>query len=186
MDMRMGIDRKRLLLGTFLVVFGLAATVRWWGRLFFPLPYQNLVTIYAGQRSLDPLFVQAMIREESSFNPGAVSRRGALGLMQIMPETGAWIARQLDEEFTPARLFAPVDNIRFGTWYLAALRTEFHGDLVKTLVAYNAGSRRVHSWLADGTWDGRLGNLGDLPYAETRRYVIKILRSYRAYRFLYG
>jgi len=144
-----------------------------------------LVVTYAGQQSLDPLFVQAMIREESSFNPAAVSQRGALGLMQIMPETGAWIAGQLGEEFTPARLFTPADNIRFGTWYLAALRAEFGGDLIKTVVAYNAGSHRVRSWLADGTWNGGLTGLERLPYGETRRYVIKIMRSYRAYRFLY-
>ncbi len=183
--MRMSRARKRWFLGAFLAVFGLAATARWWGRLFFPLPYQKLVAAHARLQSLDPLLVQAMIREESSFNPSAVSRRGALGLMQIMPETGAWIAGQLGEEFNPARLFTPADNIRFGTWYLAALRAEFGGDLVKTLVAYNAGSHRVQYWLATGAWDGRLGTLDRLPFPETRQYVMKIMRSYRIYRFLY-
>ncbi|MGQ9778316.1 MAG: lytic transglycosylase domain-containing protein [Bacillota bacterium] len=109
------------------VLFFLAFSVRWWGRLFFPLPYFDLVAAHARGYGLDPLLVEALIREESSFDPAAVSRRGALGLMQIMPETGLWIAAQLGEELTPARLFTPEENIRYGVWYLGMLWEKFGG-----------------------------------------------------------
>ncbi|MCL6615354.1 MAG: lytic transglycosylase domain-containing protein, partial [Firmicutes bacterium] len=150
---------------------GLILSVRWWGRLFFPLPYFELVSAHARRHSLDPLLVEALIREESSFDPHAVSKRGALGLMQIMPETGLWIASQLGEELTPARLLAPEENIRYGVWYLATLFERFAGDAVKTLAAYNAGYNRVEEWRARGIWDGTLADLGRLPFLETRSYV---------------
>ena len=171
-----------ILLVFFLCLFG---TVRWWGRLFFPLSYWPLIEAESGRHRLDPLLILAIIREESAFDPKAISSRGARGLMQVMPETGAWIAARLGEEFMLGRLFVPADNIRFGTWYLAALLAEFQGDLTRSLVAYNAGGNKVRAWLAEGTWDGSLAALDRLPYKETRRYVIKIIRSYRIYRFLY-
>ena len=106
--------------------------------------------------------------------------------MQIMPETGLWIAAQLGEDLTPARLFSPRDNIRYGVWYLGLLWKRFSGDPVKVLAAYNAGWPRVKEWLSRGTWDGTVADLERLPFPETRRYIIRILRSYRIYRFLYG
>lgn len=168
-----------------LVLFGLAGTARWWGRVFFPYPYRSIVEAESRKYGLDPLLVLALIREESSFNPEAVSRRGALGLMQVMPQTGSWIAAQLRESYTPERLLAPAENIHFGSWYLASLLAEFEGDPVKALIAYNAGGSRVRTWLAERVWDGTLASLGKLPYGETRQYVVKIMRTYRIYRYLY-
>lgn len=169
-----------------LVLLVLGATIRWWGRIFFPLPYREAVEAQAARHGIDPLLVMAVIREESSFNPRAVSSRGAVGLMQIMPATGAWIAAQLGEDFSPAKLFDPAANIRYGTWYLHALIAEFGGDLVRALAAYNAGNNRVSEWLSVGIWDGSLERIGRLPFPETKRYLIRIRRSHAIYRFLYG
>lgn len=164
----------------------LVLTVRWWGRMLFPLPYIHLVEEHCRRYALDPLLVAAMIREESSFDPRAVSSKGALGLMQIMPDTGAWIGEQLGKRITPKELLNPEENIRCGVWYLSTLRDRFRGDEIKALAAYNAGDNRVEGWLAGGIWDGSLADLERLPYAETRKYVVRILRSYRIYRFLYA
>lgn len=169
----------------FAVLFVLAATVRWWGRAVFPVKYERLVLYHASRHGLDPLLVMALIREESAFAPRAVSRRGARGLMQIMPETGAWIAAQTGLAYEPNQLLSPDPNIRLGTWYLAYLLRDFGGDPIKALAAYNAGHNRIRDWLDKGIWDGRLATLDRVPYPETRRYVMKIVRSYRIYRFLY-
>lgn len=168
-----------------IVLLALGATARWWGRAFFPLPYRAVVEAQAARYNLDPLLITAIIREESSFNPRAVSSRGALGLMQIMPSTGAWIAAQLGEDFRTASLLDPADNIRYGTWYLRSLVAEYGGDLVCAMAAYNAGNNRVNQWLSAGIWDGTLENISRLPYSETKRYLIKIRRSHAIYRFLY-
>lgn len=173
-------------LALLVTIFFMAGTVRWWGRVIFPAKYGDLIQEQSEDHRLDPLLVLALIREESAFDAKAVSRRGALGLMQVMPETGAWIAAQLGEKFSAERLLAPFDNVRYGTWYLRYLFTEFDGDTIKVLAAYNAGSNRVHVWLSRGVWDGSLAQLERMPFTETRRYVIKILRSYRIYRFLYA
>ncbi len=174
------------ILALILSLLPLAATIRWWGRLFFPLAYQDLVEEAALRNGVDPLLVTAVIREESSFDPRAESSKGALGLMQVMPETGAWIAQQLGEGFGLEKLRQPSVNIRWGTWYLSRLFQEFGGDLARTLAAYNAGKHRVEEWQRRGIWDGTLAGLDRLPFAETRSYVIKIMRSYRIYIFLYA
>jgi soluble lytic murein transglycosylase len=163
----------------------LGGTARVWGRLLFPRAHRFIVETEALRYDLDPLLITAIIREESSFDPGAISSRGALGLMQIMPETGAWIGTRLGVDFAPADLFDPAVNIHFGVWYLGSLLQEYRGDLTRALVAYNAGGNRVRDWIERGAWDGTLADMGRVPYAETRGYVIKIMRSYKIYGFLY-
>jgi len=182
------LPRKRWRSDFILLLFVLAfllGSIRLWGRIFFPLPYKDLVEMQAFKYNLDPLLVTAVIREESAFDAKARSKHGALGLMQIMPETGAWISVQFGEEFSREELLRPETSIRYGVWYLDSLLTEYRGDPIKALAAYNAGSGKVKGWLAKGTWDGTLASLEKLPYLETRQYVIKIMRSYKIYRFLY-
>ena len=157
----------------------------------YPLRYPEAVREYAGKASLDPVLVAAVIRVESRFRADAVSPRGALGLMQVMPETGRWIAAQLGlASFTPEMLLDPFFNLRMGTWYLAHLWEEFHGDPVLALAAYNGGRGRVREWLRRKGW-----SLGDenpsfpiqsIPYGETRRFVAAVLRDVGRYRLLHG
>lgn len=95
-------------------------------KYIYPFLYQEAVYTYALERELDPFLVTGVIRTESKFIAEARSPKGALGLMQIMPETGRWIAEQLGEkEYMTADLTDPDINIRFGTWYLASLKKNF-------------------------------------------------------------
>ena len=117
---------------------------------------------FARQHRVDPLLVKAIIKTESDFDPRAVSRQGAKGLMQLMPAT----AREL--EVTDP--FDPYENIKAGTRYLRLLLDIFQGDIRKTLAAYNAGP-------------GRVAKCRDLPaIPETMQYVQTVLAHYRSYR----
>ncbi|MBC7104775.1 MAG: lytic transglycosylase domain-containing protein, partial [Firmicutes bacterium] len=139
------------------------------------------------RNGLDPYLVAAVVKVESNFEPQARSPRGAAGLMQLMPETGAWAARQLGEtEFDPSALFDPELNVRLGTRYLAALWREFGGDTVLVLAAYNAGSGRVKEWLARAEWTGEGRTVDQIPFPETRHFVRKVLWYHEVYRYLYG
>lgn len=155
-------------------------------RFLFPFPYRTLIEEAAQREGLDPRLVVALMRTESGFNPQAVSEKGARGLMQVLPATGDWVARQLGlEPFHPDRLFEPAVNIRVGTWYLAYLRNQFAGNIVLAVAAYNGGVTNVRGWLEAGIWDGTLETVAAIPFAETRHYVQRVMLTFRLYRWLY-
>ena len=129
--------------------------------------------------------VAAVIRTESDFDPDAVSGAGAMGLMQIMPATGEWIADKLDmHSFQTEALFDPQTNIEIGCWYLNFLQERFDTpELISA--AYNAGHGRVAQWLDDTAVSADGENLEEIPYPETREYVDRIAKAYDAYVRLY-
>jgi soluble lytic murein transglycosylase len=155
-------------------------------RLFFPLPYQDTIAFYGRVYNVDPVLIAAVIKAESNFDSKAVSMQGARGLMQIMPETGLWAARQTGETaFDDELLFDPETNIKLGTWYLSDLAKEFDGSTVLTLAAYNGGRGNVREWLAGKTLINPEGSISQIPFPETRHYVKKVLLYHRIYGFLY-
>lgn len=153
----------------------------------YPLEYTDLIAQYANEYELDPAHVAAVIFCESSFRPEAVSQVGAMGLMQIMPDTGGWIAEKLnDAEFTTEDLFKPEVNIRYGCWYLDYLSDRFDGDLTKITAAYHAGGTRVDQWLEDSAYSSDGKALTDMPEGATRRYVRHVQSAYEKYKELYA
>src|SRR5574340_1195882 len=156
--------------------------------LAYPQGFWPSITASAKKYGLDPYFVAAIIREESQFRPEAISPAGARGVMQVMPSTGEWIARNTGiPGFDRSRLFEAEMNISIGTWYLSHLMKKFSGNLTLVTASYNAGPEPVLAWAA------RSGGTADpaefvetIPYAETRGYVKKVLRNYAEYRRLYG
>lgn len=157
-----------------------------YGRMRYPLRYTDLIQENADRFGLDPYRVAAVIKTESDFDAEAVSRAGAMGLMQIMPETGSWIAEKLGvADFRPAMLLEPECNITFGCWYLRFLDERFGGDPDLMAAAYNAGHNKVSSWLEDESVSGDGEHLQDIPYPETRDYVKRIAGAYEHYRRLW-
>jgi len=149
----------------------------------YPLAYEDLIARYSDDYGLDPHLVAAIINVESGFDPEAVSRVGAQGLMQIMPETGEWIAGKLSVE-SPPNLFDPETNISMGAWYLGFLEERFGHDRDLVLAAYNAGHGRVAEWLEDPQYsDGAV--LTSIPYEETEDYVKKVNHAYEKYKEYY-
>ena len=155
-------------------------------KLFYPLQYENLVFKYASQNKVDPLLVEAIMRTESKFRSTAESVSGARGIMQIMPETGTWIANQIGiNNFHPDLLYDPETNIKMGCWYLASLKVQFNGDYILMVAAYNGGRGNVEQWLKEERWTGEHKNLDQIPFKETRQYVKKVMDTYDIYKKIY-
>ncbi len=155
-------------------------------RYIYPYPHQELVTLYSEANGVSPALVASVIMHESKFSYHAQSSRGAVGLMQLMPETAEWIAGQLGEaDYSLEKLREPEVNIRYGTWYLAHLEQEFDGNQVLALAAYNAGRGTVHDWMLERGWTMSFNDISAIPYPETRLYVGRVLKDRKHYETLY-
>ncbi|MFQ5428235.1 MAG: transglycosylase SLT domain-containing protein [Thermodesulfobacteriota bacterium] len=153
-------------------------------RVAFPIKMVDYMSTKGLSGEADPLLVAAVMREESSFNPGTISKAGALGLMQVMPSTARFIAEASKMgPLSRGEILDPDTNIRLGAWYLAYLWHRTDGDPVETIAGYNAGLNVVKRWrerypLPDDEF------IESIPYTETRRYTKKVLKSYEAFREL--
>lgn len=183
--------RKRILLGLWLLIIAALLT---WGlfvltysleRKTYKLDYPEEIERYAAKYNLDKYLVAAMIHCESGNDPEAESPKGAIGLMQIMPDTAEWAADKLGiENFTLDMLKEPHVNIEIGCWYLSFLNERFSSDLHTVIAAYNAGHGRVAKWLNDPNVSLN-GELVNIPYQETEDYLKKVQRAYDKYKILY-
>jgi soluble lytic murein transglycosylase len=174
----------RILTLAALVVLAVSAAAAWtlreepdfYLRARYPLEYEHMIRGHAANHDLDPALVAAVVYVESRFDPNARSGAGAIGLMQLLPDTAKGIAlRTGGARFVVADLRDPEINIRYGTWYLDHLRGRF-GDLQLALAAYHAGPGSVDHWRAEG--------LG-IPIAATRDYVEKVERMRAVYADAY-
>jgi len=157
----------------------------YWEALF-PKPYWPDLKKFSSQNALDPYLVASLIRQESEFNPSAVSRANALGLMQLLPKVGSSVAREEKlRHFSSSQLFTPEINLQLGTRYFREMVDKF-GAFEYALAAYNAGTNRVDDWLGQGKYRDPQEFVESIPFTETREYVQAILRNANVYRQLYG
>jgi soluble lytic murein transglycosylase len=157
----------------------------YWETLF-PRPYWTDLKRYSTANDLDPYLVASLIRQESEFNPGAISHANALGLMQVLPVTGRKLAKEVKMKgFSPELLLVPNTNIQLGTKYFKDLLDDFNGQPEYALAAYNAGSDRVKTWLAEGKFRDAPEFVESIPFTETREYVQAIMRNASVYKKLY-
>jgi soluble lytic murein transglycosylase len=154
-------------------------------RAAFPLPYESSVRNEALRNQLDPMLVAGLVRQESGFEPNALSRVGAMGLMQVMPATALKLARQLKVRYARARLTDPGYNLQLGSRYLANLIQGF-GTPEAALAAYNAGEDRVEQWTAGQNYLEAAEFVESIPFTETREYVQIVIRNAEVYRQVYG
>jgi len=150
----------------------------------YPLAYEEIITRYAAENSLDPALVFAVVHTESRFQPDAVSHAGAKGLMQLTDDTNEWVAFLQREETMPEKIFEPELNVRRGCKLLAYLIEHF-GNTETALAAYNAGIGRVNSWLTDSSISDDGITLQNIPFAETRAYVKAVTETRAIYQRLY-
>lgn len=156
-------------------------------RAAFPLPFRDSLLRWAKARSLDPYLLAGLIRQESEFNPKAVSSARAYGLTQILPSTGRHLSRQTGlRRFSPRMLFQPEVNLRLGTHYLRQLVESLGGSWEQALASYNAGKSRVLEWLRWADFREPAEFIESIPITETRNYVQIVLRNAEVYRKLYG
>ena len=156
-------------------------------RVTFPFPYRELVRREATEWGLDPLILAAIIRQESAFKADIVSRAGAIGLMQVMPPTGAQLARRHGPSpFTDGSLTRPEVNLHLGAAFFVDMSARYDNDLPLVLSAYNAGPTRANRWRAFPEASDPLRFTERIPFDETRGYVKSVRRNLSLYRVLYG
>lgn len=172
-----------LLLGFIVFLFFNSA----WLTLIYPIYYKEEIRLHARNNDLDPFMVAAIIKVETNYKTGAESRKGALGIMQIMPDTAKWVMEKAKLDHVPLDQVKEETgtNIRIGTWYLKSLSEQFDGNMVAVIAAYNAGPTNVKNWIKSGRWDGRLETVKDIPFGETRHYVQRVSHYYKQYSNIY-
>jgi soluble lytic murein transglycosylase len=145
----------------------------WWVRLWYPLKYATIVRGHARNYRLDPALLAAVIYQESKFRSNVKSSSGAIGLMQLLPDTAKGIAIHTGgSRFRVSDLYNPEINVRYGAWYLRHLLDKY-GDERTALAAYNAGQENVDEWRRDGR---------GIAFSETRHYVKRVERLKTLYR----
>ncbi len=155
--------------------------------VIFPLEYWDLIQAHANKHDLDPFLIAALMAQESTFDADVKSAANAWGLMQLLPSTGARVARQIGlKPFSTASLTTPEINVTLGTQYFADLVKQFNGNTAAALASYNAGENRVERWLAERPGLDRDEFVDNIPFPETQGYVRKILGTAEDYRVLYG
>jgi peptidoglycan lytic transglycosylase len=175
---------RRLAASTLLIVAVAASFVYlrsgepgWFQRVRYPLKYEQIVRGHARNYQLDPALLAAVIYQESKFHSDAKSDAGAIGLMQLQPETAKGIAiRTGGSRFQTSDLYNPEINVRYGSWYLRHLLDKYD-DEKTALAAYNAGQRNVDEWRAQGK---------EIQFAETRAYVDRVEHLKGVYHDAYG
>jgi soluble lytic murein transglycosylase len=157
----------------------------YWEALF-PKPYWSDLKRFSAANDLDPYLVASLIRQESEFNPNAISHANAVGLMQLLPVTGKKVAKDVKlRHFNASQLYTPAVNLELGTHYFKSMVDKF-GSFEYALAAYNAGSDRVQDWLSAGKYRDPQEFVESIPFTETREYVQAILRNANVYKQLYG
>jgi len=155
--------------------------------LAYPRPYWSKLKSFANQAGIDPYFVLAIMREESHFNPQALSSSKAIGLMQLMPATAKDVAKRKKIKLNEKEeIFNPELNAQLGTLYLGRLSYQFKSELIYTAGGYNAGPHNMSKWIK--RWNGKSLDafVEQIPFKETRNYVKRVYRSYKLYKQIYS
>ena len=171
------------------LIAGILIGLGWnlYNHLILPYKFQPYISTYSQEYDIPEEIIFSVIKIESGFRASVTSYAGAMGLMQIMPDTFEWLTGEfhLNENLTSAMLFDPEVNIRYGTYYLRYLKNKF-GDWNTVLAAYNAGEGNVTKWLADKQYSNDGKTLHTIPLDETDKYVKKVNNEIGIYRILYG
>jgi soluble lytic murein transglycosylase len=153
----------------------------------FPRPFWEELKRDATANRLDPHLVASLIRQESEFNPGAISRANAMGLMQLLPSVGKGMAKEMKiKHFSPDELLVADTNLRLGTRYFRHIVDHYDGQVEYALAAYNAGEDRVNDWRKNGNFADVEEFVESIPFTETRDYVQAIMRNAVIYKLLYS
>ena len=175
-----------ILVGVSLLVGLLASNI--WESIeedLYPLDYSEYIDVSSREFGVPKKIVYAVIKTESDFESNAVSSKGAVGLMQMMPSTFEEITAKLGDNYEKGMMYDPETNIRYGVYYLSYLYRHFD-DWDAVFAAYNAGMGTVSEWLEDPAKVNADGKLVNIPYPETQKYVKKVNGAINKYVDLYG
>ncbi len=168
--------KKKILIIFLISIVALFLSVIVFANVVFPKKYENYVVKYSKEYSLDKSLVYAVIKAESDFKSDAVSKSGALGLMQILPSTAKWIAEELGVDYSKESMFKPEINVMFGCYYLNYLFDKFKDTRI-VICAYNAGEGKTLDWIENGELQ-----INKIDYKETKQYLEKVEGFYKIYK----
>lgn len=151
---------------------------------FYPMKYSETIERVAGEYQISASLVASIANAESGFNENAVSKKGAVGIMQIMPETARWLAEKMDVDYNKDMLKDAEYNIQMGTFYISYLKEIFSNQKV-VLCAYNAGIGNIKKWLKDDRYSSDGQSLKEIPFKETKNYVNRVLKNNYYYKKKY-
>ena len=156
-------------------------------KIIYPLLYREELLAASAEFEIDPCMLAALVQVESSYQADAVSPVGAIGLMQIMPETGQWLSGkiELEQEYTTEMLYDPGVNLRLGCWYLSYLYNRYDGQWQEALTAYIAGQGQVDKWLKDQELSADGKHLDVIPGQDVKEYAAKVMRYHESYKEAY-
>jgi len=153
-------------------------------RVRYPRQYAEYVTEYASEYGVPEYIVYSVIRTESGFQSNAESDAGAIGLMQLTPDTFRWVNMLRKENTDTGMMYDPQTNIDYGTYLLSYYYMRYNDwDLV--FAAYNAGMTQLNTWLSNPEYTDEEGNLKSIPFKETEKYIKKVNDAIEVYRRLY-
>lgn len=174
-----------LLLVCFVLVLFMNSTFI--GRKLYPIYFEQEIRQSAAKHNIDPFLIAAIIRVETNYRHHLESSKGALGLMQLMPDTAEWIVESNNlGPHTQDDLLKVDVNINLGSWYLSWLNKHYNGNLIYAIAAYNAGQGNVNKWKQTNVWDGSQERIDQIPFGETRHYVQRVIYYYEKYTKLYA
>lgn len=168
-----------------LILFG-DKLVSYTGKLLYPQKYEIQIEEYCREYGVKESLCYAMIKCESNFNENAESSAGAIGLMQLTPETFSYVCKNIyDYEIEPSLIYDPATNIKCGVWLISYLQKEMSGER-EIIAAYNAGVNKVKEWLKNPEYSSDGITLSKVPYEETENHVKKVLKTKDIYIKLYN
>jgi len=151
---------------------------------FYPMKYKDEILLYSKEFDVDAGIIASVANVESSFNEDAKSSKGAIGLMQLMPDTAKWLAGKIGENYSEDKLYDGEYSIKLGSYYLSLLIKQF-GDFKTAVCAYNAGPGNVKNWLNDAGYSKDGKSLNKIPFEETKNYLNKVVKNYNYYKIKY-
>jgi len=156
--------------------------------LLYPIDYRQEISTSASKYNVDPFLIAAIIRVENNYKAEGTSSKGAMGLMQLMPETAQWIkeSSNIGTSGSDHDLQNVSINIDMGAWYLNWLLNYYDGHLNYAIAAYNAGQGTVNKWRATNVWDGSETSISTIPYGQTKHFVKRVRYYYDKYHKIYG
>lgn len=179
---------KKTILIIFVILITIAISVSlaspYIQKALYPLKYATEIDKYSKKLDLDPYLISAIIYEESRFKKDSRSSAGAIGLMQIMPETARWIGSRSEIDVDEGSLLVPEENIALGTWYFSWLLDKYENETL-ALAAYNGGDKNIDMWLEENDNISDEKFIEKIPFKETKDFVERVRISRSRYEDLY-
>lgn len=154
-------------------------------KYLYPIKYEEMVYKYSEELNIDPMLTFAVIKTESNFDEKAESKRGAVGLMQLMDNTAKEQALKLNMKYSKEMLYDPDINLKLGLNYFNTLLDYHNQNYILAFASYNAGLGNVQKWIQEGTINKDGSNFENIPFKETNLYIRKIIKTYELYRKIY-